>query len=268
MSSLSEPLLPSKCKSQPPPEWIPYLATAFLCFLSLCLQPSPSPPSLAALLSGHCLCLLLVWKLEAGFRRGKCRHRGTIGIAASMPFVCLLLVKSDLTAADLGEAAGLAVWCWPYTRLFEGWKLGPGQTYIQVTCALLGVFGSSYLLGLDLGGAEQGIELGVVFVLLRIHTFASIPKPPVKPKIARELTVIRDFKRVKEVMEYLGTLEGGKVDPEDFLPALYAQCPDLPVYVKEALDSLCGGFSSSPLLTFEDMINAGNAAFHSHRSAI
>lgn len=270
MSALTEPLLPCRSKSLPCTQRLPFLSASFLCVLRLCFQSSAAGFSLAAVFSGHCLCLLLVWRLSAVQSRGKGNYGLSLelGLAALLPFLGFSLLKSELTGTDLVEAAALAVWCGPFTRLLEQWKLGLGQTYIQLTCTLLCVFGVSYLLRLHeiAGGLMLGLQLAGVFLLLRTQNLRSplttqrpeqASKPPAAPIVP---TVAKDFKRVRAVMDYLGTLEGGKVDLKDFLPALYVQWPDLPQYMKAALDSLCGR-----LVTLEDMVTAGNAVFQQRR---
>lgn len=267
MSALTEPLLPCKAKPIPCMKPLPFLSAAFLCVLRLGFQSSASGFSLTAVLTGHCLCLMLAWKLCTLHNPGKgsCGLTLELGLAALVPFLGFSLLKFELTGTDLVEAAALAAWCGPFTRLLEEWKLGPVQTYIQLTCTLLCVFGASYLLQLAqaAGGLVQGFQLSAVFTLLWLQNSISAPKaqkPAKQKEAAIAAIVVKDFKRVRTVMDYLGTLEGGKVDLEDFLPALCAQCPDLPQYMRDALDSLCGR-----LVTMEDMVTAGNAVFQQRR---
>ena len=176
--------------------------------------------------------------------------------------VCLL----GLAVQRAVEGICLLLWSYSFTHLFSRRPSPPLQFLQQSSLVLLSliisVFTFSYLLQsiLPSGLLSSLALLAVYFVLLlrNLDQEGRLEQEPVAvPGLHRK--VVSDCQPIKELMDYLGTLEGGKVNLPDFLPVLQTLCPDLPVYVGKTINRMQA--SKTLLVTYQEILQSANDAY-------
>ena len=267
MSTLTEPLLGKDFPPKPVSAYVPLLCAVFLTFIRLFIQSVPVDSSVLLILMSHFLGYVPIRNLGKDHRTRVLSKEFLL--ASILPILGISLLKPELQTSDIVEGTVLILWIWVYSGLFARWELPWGWSYVYVSAGLVGVITCDWVASRWITReALLGPEFSILFLLLwtqnkpLFRAFPTTKKPKISPKPGLEGKVKRDFRQVREVMEYLGTLEGGKVDIEDFLPALRDLWKEMPVYVSEALESLQGR-----LVTLEDMIQAGDAAYQRHTAS-
>lgn len=168
----------------------------------------------------------------------------------------------------LTETLALVVWTSVFTHLFARRPASFSQYLKQFSLQLLGLLLSiavaAFLLdSLFPDGLFGGVALCVMYFMLLLKDLDLDAVPPMEqapqvPGIQKK--VVKDCTPIKELMDYLGTLEGGKVDLALFLPILATQCPNLPPYVKKALQQF--QHTKTETATFADILHAADQMYN------
>lgn len=165
--------------------------------------------------------------------------------------------KGDLAVGSIVETGLLLLWGYLFSQLFAHEK---AALWVRLVILTFCVFLVSNLLKSSLdSGLLCSISLLSIFLF---HLIRSVDKAQAlaqakeaAPIAGIQRQVTADLKPVKELIEYLGTLGDGRVDIEDFVPALASLHPHIPTYVQKALRQL-GKYAS-----YSEMLQTANSLY-------
>ena len=178
------------------------------------------------------------------------RLDGELVVGFGVLSIAVEVWKGDVTVGNVAEIGLMLLWGYLFTQLFENEKASLSvRMLILAFCVFLG---SSLLKSSLSSGLLCSLSLLSIFLFHLVRSIdqeqalAQAKETVPIPGVHRQVTA--DLKPVKELIEYLGTLSDGKVDIEDFSPALVSLHPRIPEYVQKALRQLGKYASYSEIL--------------------
>ncbi len=168
--------------------------------------------------------------------------------------------KGEVNVGNAAEIGVMLLWGYLFAQIFTQEKATISTLSTRMLIIPLCVFLCANVLKSTLNsGVSSSISFLFIFIFQLILTvdkaeaLAQAKEISPFPGIHREVTA--DLKPLKELIEYLGTLSDGKVDMEDFLPALKSLYPRIPAYVHTAMRQI-GKYAS-----YNDILQAANSAY-------